>query len=126
MAMLYPRRVEIRRAKPTGAGAFVGDGGYSGVINSPTDPNGYTVIATAIPASIQAGPSGRKKDSALAQDVVYAPTWFIFIPKRALALGTVSDRDYVADLDGENCRYEVGQAYWNLLGYKLVCIREQA
>ena len=126
--MLYPRRVEIHRLK-TVAGASssnIGLVGYSGAeqSTSPSDPSGETVLYTAIPANIQAGPGGRKRDSSLPQDAVYNPSWFIYIPISALAKGSVRDRDII--LDDEQYRYEVGQAYSNILGWKLVTIRLEA
>jgi len=36
----------------------------------------------------------------------------------------VGDRDII--VNEENHRYEVGQAYWNRLGMKLVCVRLEA
>ena len=128
MSMLYPRRIEVHRLK-SNAGptdAAVGLVGYSGAEQStdPSNPAGETVLFTDIPASIQAAQTGRKKDGALPGDAVFAPTWRIFTPKRSLARGSVRDRDII--LDDEAYRYEVAQAYWNLLGYQLVCIRLEA
>lgn len=125
---VYPRTVEVHRNK-TNAGAAdttIGLTGYSGAeaSTSVSDPAGEVVLFTKIPASIQAGPTGRKKDSALPQDVVFMPTWFIYGPQGALAKGTVRDRDII--VDDEGYRYEVGQAYWNRLGYKMICIRLEA
>ena len=128
MSFLYPRTIEVHRLK-TVAGATdnaIGLTGYSGAEQSTStqDAQGEQVLFTAIAASIQAGATGRKKDSSLPQDVVYAPTWKIFIPASALAQYSVRDRDII--LDDEGYRYEVGQAYWNFLGYQLVCIRLEA
>ena len=55
---------------------------------------------------------------------MYAPTWAIYVPPSALPRGSVKDRDII--LDDEGIRYQVGQAYWEVLGYKLVCIRLEA
>jgi len=38
--------------------------------------------------------------------------------------GAVRDRDIL--VDDEGYRYEVGHAYWNILGMKLQCIRLEA
>lgn len=90
-----------------------------------TDAQGVTVLFTGIACSIQAKQSGRKKDSALPQDAVFAPTWvIIFPPGSSPAKGTIRDRDII--VDDEGYRYEVAQAYWNLLGYQLICIRLEA
>ena len=125
---VYPRVIQLMR-QATNAGAAdatIGLTGYSGAeaAPAPVDPQGRFTLATGIPASIQAGPTGRKKDSALPQDVVFMPTWFILIPLSALAKGMVRDRDMI--VDDENYVYEVGQAYWNRLGWKLICIRMEA
>jgi hypothetical protein len=125
---LYPRLIEVHRLR-TVAGAtdtVIGLTGYSGAEASTvvSDPAGEAVLFTKIPASIQAGATGRKKDSALPQDVIFMPTWFIFTPQSALAKGTVRDRDII--VDDEGYRYEVGQAYWNRLGHRLICIRLEA
>jgi hypothetical protein len=117
---IYPRIIEVHRSR-TVAGAtdtVIGLTGYSGAeaSTSLSDPAGEVVLLTGVPASIQAGPTGRKKDSALPQDVVFMPTWLIFTAQSALAKGMVRDRDII--VDDESYRYEVGQAYWNRLGYK--------
>jgi hypothetical protein len=125
MTMLYPRVIAVHRLKTVaGTTDAIGAVGYSGAEQSTTSPAGETVLATGIAASIQAAATGRKKDSSLAGDAVYAPTWNIFTPKRALAKGSVRDRDII--VDDEGYRYQVGQAYWNLLGYKMTCIRLEA
>jgi hypothetical protein len=117
------------KRQQTNAGAadlVIGLAGYSGAeaAPAPADPQGRLTLATGIPASIQVGATGRKKDSALPQDVVFMPTWIIYIPLSALAKGTVRDRDMI--VDDESYVYEVGQAYWNRLGHKLICIRTEA
>jgi hypothetical protein len=125
ISALYPRLIEVRRVKSVaGATDAVGLTGYSGAEQSTSSAAGETILYSAIPASIQAGATGRKKDNALPQDVVYAPTWWIFIPKISLPRAGVRDRDII--VDDEFYRYEVGQAYWNILGYKLICIRLEA
>lgn len=125
--MLYNRLIEIRRVKTVaGTSDAIGGVGYSGeeASTAPGNPQGETVLFSGLPASIQAGPPGRKKDSALPQDIYYSPSWTIFVPAPALAKGSVRDRDII--VDDESYRYEVGQDYWNILGYKLVCIRLEA
>ena len=123
---IYPRLIEVRRAKTAaGAGDALGLIGYSGeeATTDPTNPQGEIVLLTGIPASIQASTSGRKKDASLPQDAVFAPTWKIWGPLGVMVKGIVRDRDIV--IDDEQYRYEVAQAYWNILGYQLVCIREE-
>ncbi|MBR0693670.1 hypothetical protein [Bradyrhizobium lablabi] len=123
---LYPRTIDVRRLKTVaGTSDTLGLTGYSGAeASTGSSPEGETVLFTGIPASIQARATGRKKDSSLPQDVVYAPTWHIWVPRGALAKDAVRDRDVIVDDNGY--RYEVAQNYWNLLGYKLVCIRLEA
>jgi hypothetical protein len=125
MQTLYPRTIEIHRLKTVaGNSDAIGLTGYSGAEQPSSSPRGETVLFTGIPASIQAGTTGRKKDSALPQDAVFAPTWDIFIPKKSVAKDQIRDRDYI--LDDQGYRYEVAQNYWNILGYKLICIRQEA
>jgi hypothetical protein len=123
--MLYPRCIEIHRVK-TVAGptdSVIGLTGYSGAeaSTSPSDPNGEAVLYIDIKANIQSGATGRKRDSALPQDVVTNPTWTIYLPRTQVPKGAIRDRDII--VDDEGYRYEVGQAYWNILGWKLTCIR---
>jgi hypothetical protein len=125
---VYPRTIEIHRVG-TNAGAadtVIGLAGYSGAeaTTSPTNPADEAVLFTGIPASIQAKRYGTKNAGGMPQDAVYLPSWDIFIPLSALAKGSVRDRDMV--VDDEGYRYEVGQAYWNRLGYRLICIRMEA
>jgi hypothetical protein len=125
MGMLYPSTVAVHRLKTVaGSADAIGLVGYSGAEQSTTSPQGETVLFTKVRANIQASQTGRKKDSALPQDAVSAPTWRIYIPRTALARGSVRDRDVI--VDDEMYRYEVAQAYWNVLGYQLVCIRLEA
>ncbi|SHG91561.1 hypothetical protein [Bradyrhizobium erythrophlei] len=126
--MLYPRRIEIHRLK-TVAGAsddVIGLTGYSGAeaSTSASDPNGETVLFTNIPANIQSGPGGRKRDSSLPQDAVTNPSWIIYIPITALPAGAIRDRDII--VDDRQYRYEVGQDYCNILGWKITCLRLEA
>lgn len=122
MGGIYPRLIEVRRLKTVGAA--VGLVGYSGAEQPSSALHGEEVLFTDIPASIQAGPAGRKKDGSLPSDSVFAPTWKIWIPLSAMEKGSIRDRDIIKD--DELYRYEVSQAYWNILGYQLVCIRLQA
>jgi hypothetical protein len=126
--LLYPRSIEVHRIKSVAGTAdhAVGLTNYSGAeqSTSASDAQGEAVLFTCIPASIQSGDTGRKKGKALPQDVFYAPTWYIFIPPTALARYAVRDRDII--IDDEKYRYEVGQAYWNMAGYKLSSIRLEA
>ncbi len=127
MSLLYPRTVDVRRARTVaGASDQIGLTGYSGqvVTTDPANPQGETVLMAAIPADIEAAQTGRKKDNALPGDAVFAPTWRIYLPKARAARGSIRDRDII--VDDEGYRYEVGQAEWDILGYRLICIRLEA
>jgi hypothetical protein len=122
---LYPRTIAVHRVKTVGdVSTTVGLTGYSGAEQSTTSAQGETVLFTGLAASIQAGTTGRKKASSLPQDVVFAPTWYIFVPAGALAQYSVRDRDII--VDDEGYRYEVSQNWWDILGYRLTCIRLEA
>jgi hypothetical protein len=125
MVSIYARLVAVHRVKSNAGTAddTIGLAAYSGAEQG-SGSAGETVLYANIPASIQAAQTGRKRDTALPQDAVFAPTWRIYIPLSALPKGAVRDRDII--VDDEGYRYEVGQAYWNILGYALVCIRLEA
>lgn len=126
--MLYPRLVEIRREKSEASSSTtVGLVGYSGaeIDPYPANQSGEEVLYTKIPANIQAGSArARRGTGPLPQDAVTNPQWDIYIPITALALGAVQARDIVVDDLG--VRYQVGQPYCNLLGWKLRCIALEA
>jgi hypothetical protein len=124
--MLYPRLIEIRRPKTVAAqpgSDVVGLTGYSGMepTTAPANPQGEVVIVKNIPASIQASTIGGKQQRALPTDVSSAPQWTIYVALAALPKGTLRDRDII--VDDESYRYEVASAYWNVLGWKIPCIR---
>jgi hypothetical protein len=124
MTGIYPRTIAVHRMKTVaGVTDAIGLVGYSGAEQG-SGPQGEDVLFTGIPASIQKGPAGRKKDGALPTDAVWAPTWRIFIPLASMDKGNIRDRDII--VDDELYRYQVGQAYWNILGYQLICIRLEA
>lgn len=113
MSFLYPRRVSILRPNSTKATA-VGDVGYNADRGATDD----TVIAECLPANIEFDRKGQRNPMGLPTDAVDQPTWRIFIPRRAAALGTIQSRDIVVDDLGQ--RYQIaGPPYWNSLGYQL-------
>ena len=126
MNLAYPRTVAVHRLKTVAgtADATIGLTGYSGAEQPASSAAGEAVLFTGVPANIQAMATGRKKDSSLAGDAVFAPTWVILIPASGLAQYAVRDRDIV--VDDEAYRYEVGQAEWSPAGYRLTCIRLEA
>jgi hypothetical protein len=109
MSFLYPRTVDVHRPAPnTGTGAL----GYSGEIAATE-----AVIARSLPASIQHRAAKGKPAAALPADAVSRADWFVYIPKRAAAIGLITERDVIVD-DLEN-RYQVTAAYYGSLGYRL-------
>lgn len=115
MSFLYPRTISIRRpAAQSGEGALA----YGGQTQS-----GETSVETGVPASIQERREGQKSQVGLPGDGT-KPTWYVFIPRSALALGVVKDRDVVVDDQGE--RYQVIANYWDSLGYRLTAERLEA
>lgn len=125
--MIYVRRIEIHRVKTVaGTNDAIGFVGYSGVeaTTDPSNPRGEVVLFTNVAASIQAASFGRKRDSGLPQDISSNPTWNIYLPLTGPKQGQIRDRDII--VDDEQYRYEIGQAYWNILGWKLICVRLEA
>lgn len=116
MGFLYPRTVAITRPGQQGGAGFQPTQGADLKANE-------TPVATGLPASIQFKREGTKNLVGLPGDGA-APTWDVFIPKRALANGSVKDRDIVTDDLAE--RYQVLGNYWNSLGYRLRCVRLEA
>lgn len=111
MSFIYPRKVAFRRP---GAQHGIGAVGYGG-----QTPDAEDEIVCSIPASIQARREGTNNPVGLPGDAK-TPTWYVFIPKRALALGAVENRDVMIDDLGH--RYQVIQPYWDSLGYRLTVI----
>lgn len=126
--MIYFRTIDVLRPKTVaGTTDAIGGVGYSGIegTTDPTNPEGLTTILSGVNCSIQATNSGRKKDAALPADAVWAPQWTIYIWGFLEApMDSIRDRDLIVDAQGY--RYQVAQAYANILGWKLVTIREEA
>jgi hypothetical protein len=109
VSFLYPRTASFHRpAGQTGIGA-VGYGGQTVAAETPISG------AQGVRCSIQERREGAQT-SMLPGDG-YKPTWYVFIPKAALAKGTLLDRD--AMIDDAGLRYQVIAAYWDSLGYRL-------
>ncbi len=116
MSFLYPRLIAITRpAAQTGVG-FQAD--YAGDQKATETP-----VADTIRASIQLRREGQSNPVKLPGDGS-RPNWDIFIPKRALACGTVLQRDIVTD--DQNERYQVLANAWDSLGYRLRCEKLEA
>lgn len=122
MAGVYARTVTIKRPA-TGIAGNGGNVGYSGIQASHA---GDTVIATGVPASIQAPSMGAtRRGPQLPADAPGPLVWNIYLPiVDALPLGTIKDRDFVIDDLGN--KYLIGAAYWTPISWKLACIKEEA
>lgn len=115
MSFLYPRAVAISRPGGESGEGQIAYGGQS--------QGAETSVATEVRASIQERREGQHSTVGLPGDAT-RPTWYIFIPRRALALGVVKDRDIVTDDTGE--RYQVIANYWDSLGYRLTAEKLEA
>lgn len=126
-SFIYPRTCSILRAKTVaGTNDAIGDVGYSGEENSTdlADAEGETVLFSNVQCAIQAESPGRPSHMTLPQDATSRPRWKIIIPGAAVPKGAIQDRDII--VDDEGYRYEVAQAYWNVLSTALVTIRLEA
>lgn len=115
-SFIYPRTVSIRRpSQQTGVGYQPSEGSeQAGEEQS---------LFNGLPAGIQARREGQKSAVGLPGDGS-RPVWYIFIPRRALPLGSVQDRDIVVDDLGK--RYQVLADYWDSMGYRLTVERLEA
>lgn len=112
MSFLYPRTISVKRPKQVGTVGIVDD--Y--VTQVPTDE---TVIAAAVPASIQAKAAGYRNPAGLPSDSRALTTWRVLTPRGALADGLVLNRDVIADDLGR--RFQVVAAYTAPLGACFLC-----
>lgn len=109
MSFIYPRTITItRQAKITAAGTS----GYSGL-----QPAKETVVATALPASIQLDKTGSRPIPGVPADTMGRGDYNIFIPMHLATLGETVEGDVITDDLG--VRYKVTNAYWNSLGYNI-------
>lgn len=124
---LYPRTVSVNRAETVAAGnPNIGLLGYSGLAQGVgTGTLGEIVVLTGVSCSIQAQGMGRVKGQGLLPGDAPGPgQWHVFIPFTGAAKASINDRDVL--VDDEGIRYQVSQAHWDSLGYKLICIRLEA
>lgn len=110
MGFIYPRTITISRP-----GAQTGEGmlGYGGETQA-----AETQVATSVPASIQERREGQRNPTGLPGDGT-RPTYYIFIPKRALARDGMKALDVITDDLG--VRYKVVAPYWDSLGHRPTC-----
>lgn len=107
MSFIYPRTVTLRRpAAQTGEGKL----SYGGKTQA-----GEATVQADIPASIQLRREGQRNPTGLPGDGA-RPTWDVFTPRRALAVGVVKDRDIFVDDLGR--RFQVLGDYIDSLGGK--------
>jgi hypothetical protein len=110
MSFVYPRTITVKRPTPSLAVGHQPYGGLS-VTNEDT-------IATGLPASIQQQRAQGLPEAGLPNDPVRGNVaFYILIPRKAAAKGTINDHDIVVDELGN--RYQVASNYWNSLGYRL-------
>lgn len=55
----------------------------------------------------------------LPADTPVRADWYIFVPRHAAHLGSITERDILTDDLGK--RYQVIAAYWNSLGFRIAC-----
>ena len=121
---LFERTCDVHRMRTVaGQTPGVGDVGYSGPdqTTTPTDTEGEDVLYTGVSCAISSRAAGRTKNSLLAADIVYRPTWSIVLPPNAVPRNGIRDNDIVIDDDGY--RYGVAAAMWSSIGWQLECIR---
>jgi len=107
-SFIYPRTVAFHRPADQGGAGRIGYGGQ--IIGDETP------IASGIPASIQERKDGPANPLHLPTDA-QKPNYYVFIPRRKLANGTVQSRDVMIDDLGN--RYQVVAPYWDSMGYRL-------
>lgn len=112
MSFLYPRTITVKRPAQT-CGVGVIDG-Y--VAQAPADE---TIVATEIPASIQAKAAGYRNPAGLPSDSRALTTWRVLTPHGLLADGLVQNRDVIVDDLGR--RFQVVAAYTAPLGACFLC-----
>jgi len=117
---IYPRVVAIKRqAAQSGVGAQA-----YGATSKATE----TTVATGVICSMQARGGGAKLPAGLPADT-FLNLYNVFIgrwasSKAGLVNGSIKDTDYLIDELGS--RYHVVSAYWDSLGFRLVCEEQEA
>ena len=115
MSFLYPRTISVfHPAAQSGEGALP----YGGQTEASD-----AAVAAGLRCSIQERREGQKNDVGLPGDGT-KPTWYIFVPKSACALGVIHERFILVDDIGD--RYRVVAAYWDSLGYRVTAEKLQA
>jgi hypothetical protein len=114
MSFLYPRTIAITRPNNTTQPGY--NPTYSGL-----SPSQETSIASDLPASIQLKKDRGRPETGLPSDTAAKSQWTVFIPRRAMAPGTINTWDIITDDLG--ARYQVVADYWNSFGYSLLTER---
>jgi len=116
LSFIYPRTIKVTRpGRQSGVGAreeYAAD-----------EASNETVVATDIPASIQARSTGGKNPVGLPGDGAMQ-TWRILTPKGALKFGQVKNLDIATDECGN--RYQIVADYTNSLGCDFIANRLEA
>ena len=116
MSFLYPRLATfLRPSGQQGVGALP----YGGQTVFNEQP---VAGADNIRCSIQERREGTQ--GSLTPGDGYKPTWYVFVPRAALANGTLQERDVMVDDLGK--RFQVIAAYWDSLGYRLTIVSLEA
>lgn len=124
MSFFYPRSVTITRPGVQTGEGLLGYGGQTQAAETEVTNGSVVTVAENVPASIQAkGRQGKNDPVGLPGDGTVA-MYSIFIPRRALAKGSIRDRDIITDELG--VRYQVLSDGWDSLGYQVICQRLQA
>lgn len=115
MSFMYPRTASFHRP---GAQSGVGAQPYGGATVSKETP-----VVTNVPCSIQERREGSNNTVGLPGDA-QRPTWYVYAPKKALALGVVRERDIM--IDDLGIRYQVIAPYVDSLGPRLTVATMEA
>jgi hypothetical protein len=122
---LYVRTVAIHRPRPP-TPVEVGQISYQGLQQTTAaGDSGEDIIQTGVACAIQCFGLGKAGGPGITKSDSPGPVqWRIFFSPSALSKGALRDRDIL--IDDEGYRYDVGAAYWNVLGYRADCIRLEA
>lgn len=115
-SFLYPRTIAITRP---GAQSGVGfQAAYAA-----DQKSSETLVASGVPASIQARSASSKNPVSLPADGKMN-TWRVLVPRNALGAGVALNRDIITD--DLSRRFQIVADYVNSLGANFICERLEA
>lgn len=119
-SFVYPRTIKVTRP-PAQSG--VGAQAYGALARS-----GETAVVSDVAASIQARNVSKPNHVDLPADGKMS-VWDIYISRgecqrKQIGAGDILSRDWITDDAGE--RYQVLTNYWDSLGFKLTCEKQEA